>query len=373
MTCWMTLLLLALPVTDSTDATDVIIVLGASGTEAYAAAFSDWTDKIEDVSQRAGASVAVIGRGSRGSIEDKEVLERAIRSRKHDSTEPLWIILIGHGTYDGKKAKFNLRGPDVSSQELSEWIDDIQRPIAIVNCASASAPFINDLAGPNRIIVTSTKSGYEQNYSRFGAHFSEGLANPKADLDKDEQTSLLEAFLYASYQVTEFFEAESRLATEHALIDDNGDGKGTPFEWFRGVRVTKQAKDQSIPDGIRANQIHLIPSDAEKRLDAETRKRRDMLEISIEQLRQKKSSLSQEEYYERLETLVSQLAYLYWPDHAPPARDDAAPNHDALDPDTTASEGSDEPIDDRTSDDGPADIERPQTHGDASGTGSSPY
>ena len=46
--------------------------------------------------------------------------------------------------------------------------------------------------------------------------------------DHDDEVSVLEAFLSASAKVGEFYESESRIATEHAPIDDNGDGKGTP-------------------------------------------------------------------------------------------------------------------------------------------------
>ena len=43
-----------------------------------------------------------------------------------------------------------------------------------------------------------------------------------------EEAGALEAFLFASRKTTEFYKAENRLATEHALIEDNGDGLGTP-------------------------------------------------------------------------------------------------------------------------------------------------
>ena len=53
------------------------------------------------------------------------------------------------------------------------------------------------------------------------------MAGQKADLDKDDQVSLLEAFLTASVRTAEFYEETSRLATEHALIDDNGDRRSS--------------------------------------------------------------------------------------------------------------------------------------------------
>ena len=39
-----------------------------------------------------------------------------------------------------------LIGPDVSAGELAEWTAPVKRPLAVVNCASASAPFIQALS-----------------------------------------------------------------------------------------------------------------------------------------------------------------------------------------------------------------------------------
>ena len=173
-------------------------------------------------------------------------------------------MLIGHGTFDGREAKFNLRGPDMTDLELSEWLAPYKRPVVVINCASASGPFINRLSGSNRVVITATKSGYETNFARFGQYLAEAIADPHADLDKDGQVSLLEAFLTASSRVDEYYRTHSQLATEHALLDDNGDRLGTPPNWFRGVRATQRAKDGAALDGIRAHQLHLIPSDRER-------------------------------------------------------------------------------------------------------------
>ena len=164
-------------------------------------------------------------------------------------------MLIGHGTFDGKEAKFNLRGPDLSATELAAWLKPFRRPVIVINCASSSSPFLNQLSAPERIIVTATRSGYEDNFARFGKFMAEAIADPAADLDKDGQTSLLEAFLMASRRVKEFYEADGRLVTEHALLDDNGDGLGTPADFFRGVRAVKKPVEGGSVDGVRANQI----------------------------------------------------------------------------------------------------------------------
>src|SRR5258708_34249236 len=105
-----------------------------------------------------------------------------------------------------------------------------RRPLAVLQCASASGPFLNALSAPGRVIITATRSGYEVNATRFGGYLARAIADPAADLDKDGQTSLLEAYLAASRQAEQFYKEQGRLMTEHALLDDTGEGLGTPPE-----------------------------------------------------------------------------------------------------------------------------------------------
>jgi hypothetical protein len=225
--------------------------------------------------------------------------------------EPLWIVLIGHGTFDGAEAKFNLRGPDVAAKQFAEWLAPIKTPVALVNCASASAPFINAASGPGRVVIAATKSGFEQNFARFGKYLAAAVNDDAADLDKDGQTSLLEAYLTACRGVAEFYSGDQRLATEHALLDDNGDGLGTPADWFRGVRATQRAKEGASLDGLRAHQLHLVRSDRETGMPREMRERRDALELQLAALRDKKTELGDEVYYAQLKPLLVELAELY--------------------------------------------------------------
>ena len=95
------------------------------------------------------------------------------------------------------------------------------------------------------------------------------------------------------------------------LLDDNGDGLGTPADWFRGVRATRQAKEGASLDGQRAHQLALVRSPAERLLSPETRAKRDALEQSVTQLRDRKPKLAEDEYYRQLEALLLELAHLY--------------------------------------------------------------
>src|SRR5262249_50255186 len=132
-----------------------------------------------------------------GETNDLEVL-RATIAQQSLKGPPLWLILIGHGSYDGKQARFNLRGPDLSATNLATWLKPFQRPQAVINTSSSSSPFLNALSASNRVIITATRSGSEQNYARLGDYLAAAIADTAADLDKDGQVSVLEAFLLAS-------------------------------------------------------------------------------------------------------------------------------------------------------------------------------
>lgn len=295
---------------DSGQAT-VIVVVGAPGDEEYGKQFTQWAAHWEKTCRNAGAKRISIGLDASDPETDLQRLKDALQSEPKDGADELWLVLLGHGTYDGREAKFNLRGPDLSDKQFAEWLAPFQRPLAIINTSAASAPFLAALSKPGRVVVSATKSGNELNFARFGGHFSEAIASLDADLDKDGQVSLLEAWLSASHRAAEFYKTEGRLATEHSLLDDNGDGLGTPADWFRGVRATKTPAEGASVDGRRAHQFHLIRSDPERQMPAAARAKRDELELAILKLRDAKAALAEDEYYARLEKLLLELANLY--------------------------------------------------------------
>lgn len=289
----------------------VIVIVGAPGELDYAAEFNDKVEIWRKIGTQAGVGLTIIGTDPIAETSDRAKVQDLLAKETKDGGTELWIVMLGHGTFDGREAKFNLRGDDISATDLAEWLKPFTRPLAVIDTASASAPFMAKLAGPGRVIVTSTRSGNEQNYARFGKYFAEAVADPKSDLDKDGQVSLLEAFLGGAHRTAEFYKTEGRLATEHALIDDNGDGLGTPAEWFRGVRATRQARDGAAVDGTRAQQYVLVLSPAEQRLSPEVRARRDRLELQIAELRTTKEKMPEAAYYRELDKLLLELASLY--------------------------------------------------------------
>jgi hypothetical protein len=302
-------------------APEIAIVVGAPGEPDYAEGFTTAARTWEKAAERAGASSTVIGLADDSSTEDRMLLQQWLSSRlgsevvspqSASSSAPLWIVYLGHGTHDGRETRLNLRGADLTAKELATWLAPLRRPLVFVHGGSAAAPFINALSGPDRIIITATRSGHELNYARFGERFASSIANPEADIDRDGQTSLLEAFVTAAQQVQAFYAETGRLATEHALIDDNGDQQGTPADWFRGTRLERRPQSSGVaPDGNAARLLALLPTEAERNLTPEQRTERDRLESELESLRAKKSSLSEDDYYRQLESLFRRLGALY--------------------------------------------------------------
>jgi len=315
-------------------ATTLILVVGAGGEEEFGTQFRAWAQQWENAGRKAGAKVHLLQPGaaqeaadafiqkaaseagvasakSSGGSEQRDRLQKLLADEPKKSAEELWLVLLGHGTFDGKEAKFNLRGDDVSAPELAAWLKPFERPLAVVNCSAASGPFLKALSGPQRAVITATRSGGEENFAHFGEFLAGAVADPAADLDKDGQTSLLEAFLAAGRRTVEFYEKEGRLATEHALLDDNGDGLGTQADWFRGIRAVKKAADGAALDGLRAHQFHLVRNEAEQKLPPAVRARRDELEMAVAKLRDTKSTMSEDDYYAKLEPLLLEIARLY--------------------------------------------------------------
>jgi hypothetical protein len=299
------------------DLPTVIVVVGAPGEPEYGAEFAKSADFWADACKRATVNHIEIGRDPPVTSTQPESPARTDRQRFQEAleaqakgTSPLWIILLGHGTFDGKEANFNLRGPDFSDSDLATWLKPMTRPITLIDCSSASAPFLNRIAAPGRVVITATRAGNEVNYARFGFYMAAAIGSSAADLDRDGQTSLLEAFLAASRGVADFYRSEGRLATEHALLDDNGDGLGVAADWFDGTRATRAARNGAPVDGARANQWVLILSPEEQAIPPEIRAQRDAVELKIEALRQKKSSMSQADYYAQLDDLFLSLARL---------------------------------------------------------------
>lgn len=310
---------------DESTPADVIIVTGAEGTADYGRDFSLWGDRWKRTAEEAGLTVRRLDQAdSSTEVSDKDQLAKWIKEAGAIADRPLWLIYLGHGTYDRRSARLNLRGPDVSPDELKEWLAPLKRPLAVVLCSSASGDFLPALSGPDRTIITATKSGGELNYAKFGDFLSQSLLDPSADLDKDGQNSLWEVYLAGSRKTTEYYETQGLLQTEHSLLDDNGDQQGTRADSFRGLQPIESATGGNQLDGRLSHQWHLVPTQDTNWPD-DLKRKRDELVLSVLSLRDRKASLAEDAYYLELEGILLELANLTRRVEGMPASTDSGP------------------------------------------------
>ncbi len=291
---------------------DIAILQGAPGEEKYEKLFKGWAENFQAACKEAGRPVIRIHEPQAGMAPKFLLQDWLDKQAASKSQTPLWVFFVGHGTYDGESAKFNFHGPDVSAEELRGWLEPLKnRTVLLINTASSSAPFLTKLSAPGRIIMTATRSGSEYNATQLANYLSKNIANPAADLDQDGQTSLLEAWLHSNRELADHYKKENRIQTEHSLLDDNADARGTEPTAFTGILPNFKPGQKTEPDGYRAHQFHLVPSEQENRLSREQKESRDALELKIHRLRRNKASLQEDEYYEKLEVLLRKLGDVY--------------------------------------------------------------
>jgi hypothetical protein len=282
---------------------EMLIIRGANGSKEFAKTLDTAADKWLKLAEKAEIKAQLFS-----DKNSKSQFLAALKKVSSDNFKPLWIICLGHGTNLNGQAKLNLYGEDLSSEEMRKALVSIKKETIIINCTSTSSPFLTTLSGPKRIVITATKNPSQVYYTKFNELMVDAMANPKADLDKDGQTSLFESYLYASRDVQAFYESEKRLLGENALLDDNGDKRGSIVELFDGLNAIKPSKDL---DGLRSHQIHILPSEEEKRMTPELRQKRNKLEIELYLLRLNKKKMAEEEYFEQLEFILKKLAEVY--------------------------------------------------------------
>ncbi len=288
----------------------LLIASGIGGDDTYREQFTRHALQLRDAALAAGIArerIAWLDATPHAEADgraDKSSLFATIASigARAGADDRVFIVLIGHGNARGDGAVFNLPGPDIDAAEFDAALAALPtQTLTLVNTASASGPFVAALAGPNRIVISATASAREFHAPRFGGHFVAAFTDAIADRDKDERVSMLEAFDYARREVRREFETDKRILTEHALLDDNGDGDGSG------------APGETAADGALADRVHLQPparvAGLPPRLAAKLARKAE-LETDIGALKRRRDALSVENYYAELERLLIELALL---------------------------------------------------------------
>ena len=283
-----------------------LIVSGANGDPSYADEYSRWRQSlVTALREKLGfddAHIQVLFDGSdEAHASTAGGVRRAIdrlRTKMH-AEDLLLVVLIGHGTFDGTEAKFNLVGPDLGSTEWSALLKPLPGRLVIIDSTAASFPFLERLAGPRRIVITATDSVAQRFDTVFPEHFIKALADPAADIDKNGRISIWEAFIAASLGVRRYYEQRGQLATERALIDDNGDGLGREAE---GEGDDGSVASRTYLDNDLAS---AVPTDEE--LLALLQKRA-ALQLDADDLKQRRALMTPDEYQKEFERLMIELA-----------------------------------------------------------------
>lgn len=286
-----------------------IILSGVGGEEAYSQQFAKWATTLQAaLIGRLGfddrQTLLLIERPGEGQLrstadEVKKAFATIRASIKPDDT--VFVFMIGHGSTDSKQYKMSLVGPDLTATDYATMIKGLNtRRVVIINMTSASGDFLKPVSNEGWITITATRSGQEQNATRFPEYFVAALSNPEADQDKNGRVSVLEAFDFAVKATASFFEQQGRLATEHALIDDNGDGTGHQKAEGGDGNLAKLTYFDSLPQQQAGGDAELAKLFAEKM----------RLEGQIEQLKIQKDKMKVEEYESALERLFVDLATL---------------------------------------------------------------
>jgi hypothetical protein len=284
----------------------VLIVAGASGGPEYAEQYARWSldlagvlsgrmkipaDRIKVLSDTPDQSTAATAANVR------QHLTSVRRAMTRDDL--LFVVLIGHGTFDGVDAKFNLVGADLESAQWAELLSGLPGQVVVVNTSSASFPFIERLAGERRVVISATDSVAQRFDTVFPEYFVKAFQGDAADIDKNNRISIWEAFSAATGDVRRYYQRRGQLSTERALLDDNGDGVGREAsgKGDDGSLASRVYLDDPLPGAPPTDEVLL------KLLQA-----RAALELEFEDLKIRRAFLQPAEYQKEFERLMVELA-----------------------------------------------------------------
>jgi len=283
--------------------THLLIVVGLPGDPEHGELFKKWGTSLADTAtEKLGvAKDDVTLLSDAAATRDGVVKAFGALATKAAADDTVVVVLFGFGTYANKIAKFNLTGPDMTPQDFEPLLAHLKsKRVVFVNTASASAPFVEALSGPGRVVVAATRTGGEVFATLFGGPFVEAFSNDAADTDHDGKISILEAFDYAKKTVAASYQREGLLPTEHAILDDNGDKEGS-------MDPSRDGKDGASAAVLALGSLRqqALPADEKVRaLYAE----RSQIERRIESLKLLKSGMDQAKYESELEKLATELA-----------------------------------------------------------------
>ena len=291
----------------------LVVITGLGGEPRFDTRFHAWAATLMDAATAAGLDEASIVYLAGDPDRDPRARDRSTRENVSatlhslasvPTEEPLFLVVIGHGSHRDGVSKVNLPGPDMTASDFAAALEPFgKRSIVFANLSSASGEIISELSAPGRVIIAATRSGTERNTSIFAQFFAAAFVGDAADADHDNRLSVLEAFDYARREVAQAYGREQKLQTEHAVLDDNGDGEGSAEP---GI----DADDGRLAASLTLGGSHAAVARAaagNPELERLYQEKATLVQ-AVADLRRQKADLGKEEYENRLEKLLIQLA-----------------------------------------------------------------
>jgi hypothetical protein len=283
-----------------------VIVTGASGGDEYAQQYAQWRSKLGTLLVERmkfdPTRITILGETeqerTRATASNVRQTLTSIR-RQMTNQDLLFVVLIGHGTFDGVDAKFNLIGADLESAQWSELIAGFPGHVVLVNTTAGSFPFIERMTGERRIVITATDSLAQRFDTVFPQFFIDSLADDQTDIDKNGRLSIWEIFAAATGGVRRYYQQRGQLPTEKALLDDNGDGIGRDAARTGedGSTASRTYLDQPLAGSAPTDEVLL-----------QLLQKRVTMEAELEELRIRRSFMAPDEYQKEFERLMIDLA-----------------------------------------------------------------
>ena len=133
------------------------------------------------------------------------------------------VVLLGHGTFDGDQAKFNLVGPDLTAGEWSVMLGALPGRVVVVNTTESSAPFIEALAAKGRVVITATDTGAQKYATVFPEYFAKALADTALGPRQERQDLDLGGVRRRpAARSARHYTERAQLTTERAVLSDTG-------------------------------------------------------------------------------------------------------------------------------------------------------
>ncbi len=283
-----------------------LIVAGASGGQEYERQYAAWSrdlaavlvDRMKIDREHLKVLTDTPDPAAASTAANVRQFVNAVR-RGMTRADLLLIVLIGHGTYDGVDAKFNLVGADLESAQWADLVAGLPGRVVVVNTSSASFPFIERLTGERRVVITATDSVAQRFDTVFPGYFIKAFQGDAADIDKNDRISVWEAFTAATGEVRRHYQRRGQLATERALLDDNGDGIGQDAggSGEDGSLSSHVYLDEPLPGAQPTDEILL-----------KLLQKRAALEADLDELKVRRTFLRPSEYQSEFERLMVELA-----------------------------------------------------------------